>query len=77
MSKLQYKADWYGKSFVSVDTYFPSSQTCSHCGYQNADVKDLSLRTWECPVCHTVHDRDYNASLNILNEGKRTLSQGV
>ena len=77
MSKLQYKADWYGKSFVSVDTYFPSSQTCSHCGYQNADVKDLSLRTWECPNCKAIHDRDANASLNILNEGKRILSQGV
>ena len=77
LTKVQYKANWYGKSFVSVDTYFPSSQTCSECGYQNVNVKDLSLRTWECPNCKAIHDRDANASLNILNEGKRILSQGV
>ena len=70
---LTYKCDWYGKELVKIDTYYPSSQLCSKCGYQNKQVKDLSIREWECPNCHTIHDRDINASVNILNEGKRIL----
>ena len=54
-----------------IDTYFPRSQMCSSCKIINRDLKDLSIRNWECPNCHTVHDRDTNASLNILNEGMR------
>jgi putative transposase len=74
ISKLEYKSKWYGKQFIKIDTYYPSSQTCSHCGYKNTDVKNLSVRHWICPQCNTEHDRDYNASINILNEGKKKLT---
>lgn len=67
--QLEYKANWYEKSIVKIDTFFPSSQLCSVCGFQNGDVKDLSVRKWTCPNCHSVHDRDINASINILNKG--------
>ena len=71
--QIQYKADWYGRLVQRVDTYFPSSQLCNVCGYKNSDTKDLSVREWECPICHTIHDRDLNASNNILTEGLRLL----
>ena len=70
---LVYKANWYGKEIVEIDTYYPSSQLCSNCGYKNSQVKDLSIRDWICPVCGSHHDRDINAAINILNEGKRIL----
>ena len=69
---LQYKATWYGNEVIKVPTMYPSSQTCSECGYQNPMVKNLSVRNWVCPVCHTKHDRDYNASINILRRGLQT-----
>lgn len=72
--QLQYKADWYGKVIQKVDKFFPSSQLCSCCGYKNTDTKDLSVREWKCPQCNVNHDRDVNASINILNEGLRLLS---
>ena len=66
---LEYKANWYGNEIIKVPTMYPSSQTCSCCGYKNPLVKNLSVRKWECPNCHTKHDRDTNASINILNKG--------
>ena len=64
---LSYKADWYGRTLIKIDTFFASSQLCSVCEYKNKEVKDLSVRTWICPICGAKHDRDVNASINILN----------
>ncbi len=66
---LEYKAAWYGNNIIKVPTMYPSSQICSCCGYKNPLVKNLAIRSWECPNCHTKHDRDTNASINILNKG--------
>lgn len=71
--QLSYKAEWYGKELVKIDKFFPSSQTCHVCGHINKDTKDLGIRKWICPNCTTEHDRDINASINILNEGLKML----
>ena len=67
---LAYKAEWYGKTLVKIDRWYPSSKTCSGCNHLLAKAKlPLSLRSWDCPSCLQTNDRDINASINILNEG--------
>ena len=66
--QLSYKTERHGGELLKVDTFYPSSQTCSVCGYQNPLTKDLSVREWDCPACGTHHDRDVNAAKNILRK---------
>ena len=74
---LSYKSIWYGNDIVKVPTMYPSSQTCSCCGFKNPLVKNLKIRTWTCPNCSAVHDRDVNAAINILDEGLRLVNAGL
>ncbi|EJW9249109.1 transposase [Enterococcus faecalis] len=76
VTKLQYKADWYGREIIKIDKWFPSSQICSECGHKDGK-KPLDIREWTCPICHAHHDRDINASINILTEGLRLHSKGL
>ena len=72
--QLQYKADWYGRTYVKIGRFVPSSQICHVCGYKNEETKDLSVRKWTCPQCRTEHDRDINAAINIQNEGLKQIA---
>ena len=66
--QICYKSEWYGRKVIKIDRYFPSSKTCSNCGYIKDDLT-LKDREWNCPKCNYKHDRDLNASLNILKQG--------
>ena len=68
-SLIEWKCKIKGKFYYKINTYYPSSQICSHCGYKNEGIKDLSIREYDCPKCGSHNDRDINASLNILYEG--------
>jgi putative transposase len=72
--QLEYKCEWYGKTFVKIPTFFASSQICHVCGCKNEAVKNLSVRTWNCPDCQADHDRDVNAAKNILIKGLEMLA---
>lgn len=72
---LKYKAEWEGKTYIEVDRFFPSSKTCNHCLNQ-VDNLSLDIRSWQCPRCETIHDRDINAAKNIRDEGLRLLAVG-
>ncbi len=66
---LKYKSNWLGKKVIEINKYYPSSQSCNRCGFKNEEVKNLSVRKWICPRCGLIHDRDINASINIMFEG--------
>jgi putative transposase len=70
---LEYKSKWNDKSFVKIDRFFPSSKTCSNCGWIYQDL-NLSIREWTCNSCNEHHDRDLNAAKNILKQGINILS---
>ncbi|WP_418518579.1 RNA-guided endonuclease TnpB family protein [Megasphaera sp.] len=68
---LEYKLAWQGKQLIKIDKWYPSSQLCHVCGYQNHETKDLSVREWDCPKCGSHHNRDKNAAINIREEARR------
>lgn len=76
VSKLKYKAQWYGKEVVVIDRFYPSSKTCSCCDYVKESLS-LEERTWTCSKCNTIHDRDVNASKNILRRALAIQSAGT
>ena len=74
---LEYKAKWNDKQVIHIDRFFPSSKTCSKCGWINNQLT-LKDRNWTCPECGSIHDRDFNAAINILNEGyRKNISDGT
>ena len=76
INMLQYKGEWYGCKIHQINRWYPSSKTCSNCNFI-VDSLPLNIREWDCPNCHTHHDRDVNAAINILKEGKRELLAGT
>ena len=71
--QLEYKCRWYGRQLIIIDRFYPSSKTCHNCGYIYKGLR-LSEREWVCPHCKSLINRDYNASLNILNEGLKQMN---
>ena len=73
--QLIYKANQWGKSIKELDRFYPSSKTCSNCGFiMSKENLTLAVRHWICPSCHANHDRDINASINILNQADKVLT---
>lgn len=66
---IKYKCELYGKTFIEILRYYPSSQICHVCGHRNTDLT-IEERNWQCPNCGAILDRDLNANINILNYGK-------
>lgn len=75
--QISYKSDWNNHQYIKIGRFIKSSQPCNVCGYINVGTKNLSVRKWTCSQCGTVHDRDINAAINILNEGLRILGKLV
>lgn len=71
--QIQYKSEWNNIKFIVADRFYPSSKTCSECGYIKKDL-NLSDREWVCPSCGVVHDRDYNASVNLKHYGQSIIT---
>lgn len=74
--QLEYKCQWYGRTLVKIDRWFPSSKRCGHCGYV-VDKLPLDIREWDCPECGMHHDRDINAAKNILAAGLAVIVCGA
>ncbi|RMG12414.1 MAG: transposase [Cyanobacteria bacterium J055] len=66
--QLEYKCDWYGRTLIEIDRWFPSSKRCGNCGHI-VEKLPLNIREWDCPNCGSHHDRDINAAHNILAAG--------
>ena len=75
--QISYKSEWNNRQYIKIGRFTKSSQPCHVCGYINPNTKDLSVREWTCPQCGSVHDRDVNAVINILNEGLRILRESA
>jgi putative transposase len=71
-----YKAEWNDKSVIKINRFFPSSKTCSKCGWKNNNLT-LKDRKWICKECGEILDRDVNAAINILKEGLKIFGQGL
>ena len=74
--QLEYKCQWYGRTLVKIDRWFPSSKRCGNCGHV-VDKLPLDVREWDCPKCGTHHDRDINAANNILAAGLAVIVCGA
>jgi putative transposase len=74
--KLQYKAEWFGKTVLKINQWLPSTKTCNICLYQHPNM-DESIREWQCPVCKTYHDRDINVAINIKNFALAEREEGL
>ncbi len=73
--QLEYKSAWAGRTYVEIDRFFPSSKRCSCCGFVSESMP-LDVRSWKCPECGSIHDRDVNAAVNILAAGLAVLAFG-
>ena len=73
--QLQYKSEWYGRTLVKIDRFYPSSKRCNDCGYV-LEKLPLGVRSWKCPKCSMRHDRDVNAAKNILAVGRTVIASG-
>ena len=73
--QLRYKAEWYDRSLVEIDRWYPSSKRYSDCGHVVASLP-MNVREWTCPECGTIHDRDVNAAKNILAVGRTVNARG-
>jgi transposase len=71
---IEYKSNWNDKTIIMIDRFFPSSKMCNKCNYINQDLT-LKDREWVCPSCNTLHNRDLNASLNILKQGLKIVDE--
>ena len=79
-TQLKYKCEWKGKNYIEIDSFYPSSQICSVCGFKNIALKgrkNLKIRTWICHSCGVELDRDLNASINIKNAGLLKINNGL
>ena len=74
---MKWKTKQQGKYYYQIDTYYPSSKTCNHCGNKCKKTNNLSIRKWNCEVCGNENDRDINASINIMFEGLKLYYQNI